>query len=51
MRRPPALTNLEQAVIYDQSNNQPATAAAVKGSVVLDTAAPLPHSRLKPLPA
>ena len=43
------LTNLEQAVINEQTNTQPATTAAAKGSVVLDAAAPLPHSRLKPL--
>jgi len=44
-----ALGNLEQAVVNEQANVQPATTATVKDSVVLDTAAPLPHSRLKPL--
>ena len=43
------LTNLEQTVIGNQTTIQPATAAAVKGSVVLNAAAPLSHSRLKPL--
>ena len=43
------LTNLEQAVVNEQTYAQPATTAAAKDSVVLDAAAPLPHSRLKPL--
>ena len=40
---------LETEINGIQSSNQAATASAVKGSVVLDAAAPLPHSRLKPL--
>jgi capsular polysaccharide biosynthesis protein len=43
------LTNLQQALIGTQTNIQPATTAAVKGSFVLNLAVPLPHSRLKPL--
>lgn len=43
------LTDLEQTMSGDQANTQTATTAAVKGSVVLDTAVPLPHSRLKPM--
>ena len=43
------LGNLQQAVINEQTYTQPSTTAAAKDSVVLDTAAPLPHSRLKPL--
>jgi len=43
------LFGTRQAVIGNQTNNGSATAAAVKGSVVLDAAAPLAHSRLKPL--
>lgn len=43
------LTNLQQAAVGNQTVTQPATAAAVNGSVVLDPAAPLAHSRLKPL--
>ena len=41
--------NLEQAVLDGKTGTQPATAAAVQGSVVLDPAVPLVHSRLKPL--
>lgn len=44
-----ALANLEQAVTSEQTTIVPATAAAVEHSVMLDAAAPLPHSRLKPL--
>ncbi|MBV9384063.1 MAG: hypothetical protein JOY82_02710 [Streptosporangiaceae bacterium] len=43
------LLDLRQAAIGNQISNGSATAAAVKGSVVLDPAAPLAHSRLKPL--
>jgi capsular polysaccharide biosynthesis protein len=43
------LTSLQQAAIGNQTVTQPATEAAVNGSVVLDPAAPLAHSRLKPL--
>jgi capsular polysaccharide biosynthesis protein len=43
------LSNLQQAALDNQAGVQPATAAAIKGSVVLDAAAPLVHSRLKPL--
>ena len=42
-------TDLRQAAIGDQTANGSATTAAVKGSVVLDAATPLAHSRLKPL--
>jgi capsular polysaccharide biosynthesis protein len=41
--------NLGQAVIGGQTGIEPATAAAVRGSVILDAATPLPHSRLKSL--
>jgi capsular polysaccharide biosynthesis protein len=43
------LTNLESTLNGDRTTTTPATTAAAKGSVVLDAAAPLPHSRLKPL--
>lgn len=43
------LYNLEQAAIGNQTTIKPQTTAAVKGSIVLDAATPLPHSRLKPL--
>jgi capsular polysaccharide biosynthesis protein len=43
------LLNLQQAAISNQTVIQPATAAAVKGSVVMDSATLLAHSRLKPL--
>ena len=43
------LYNLQQAAIGNQTVTQPATSAAVKGSVVLDPATPLAHSRFKPL--
>jgi capsular polysaccharide biosynthesis protein len=43
------LVNLQQAATSNQTVIQPATAAAVKGSVVMDSATLLPHSRLKPL--
>jgi hypothetical protein len=43
------LYNLQQAVIGSQTVTQPATAAAVNGSVVLDPANLLAHSRFKPL--
>jgi hypothetical protein len=42
------LTNLQQAVIGNQTTIQPAMTAALKGSQILSVA-PLPHSRLKPL--
>jgi capsular polysaccharide biosynthesis protein len=42
------LGGLEQAVIGNQTGNQPAVTAAIKGSKILNVAA-LPHSRLKPL--
>jgi capsular polysaccharide biosynthesis protein len=41
-----ALATLEQSA--KANPDSPATALAVKGSVVLDAATPLPHSRLKP---
>jgi capsular polysaccharide biosynthesis protein len=41
--------NLGQAVIGGQEATRPATAAAVRGSVILDAATPLPHSQLKSL--
>ena len=41
--------NLVQAAIGNQTTIKPATAAAVKGSIVLDAATPLAHSRLKPV--
>jgi len=44
-----ALYELRQAAIGNQTTNGSATAAAVKGSVVIDAAAPLAHSRLKHL--
>ena len=43
------LANLQQAVYGNQTTTEPATAAAVKGSFLLDAATPLAHSRLKPL--
>jgi len=43
------LTNLQQSVTGNQTTIKPATVAAVKSSIVLDAATPLPHSRLKPL--
>lgn len=43
------LTNLQEAAIGNQTVTKPATAAAVNGSVVLDPATPLVHSRFKPL--
>jgi capsular polysaccharide biosynthesis protein len=43
------LASLQQAVYGNQTTTQPATAAAVRGSFLLDAATPLPHSRLKPL--
>ena len=43
------LYNLQQSVIGNQTVIQPETSAAVNGSVVLDAAYPLPHSRIKPL--
>lgn len=43
------LYNLQQAAISNQTTIEPATAAAAEGSVVLDAATPLPHSKLKPL--
>ena len=42
------LASLQQAVIGNQTGNQPAVTAAIKGSKILNVAA-LPHSRLKPL--
>jgi hypothetical protein len=44
-----ASTQLRQTAIDSQINDGSATNAAVKGSVVLDAAVPLAHSRLKPL--
>jgi capsular polysaccharide biosynthesis protein len=41
--------NLEQSAISGQTGITPATAAAARGSVILDAATPLPHSRLKSL--
>ena len=41
--------NLQQGAIGNQATIKPETAAAVKGSVILDAATPLAHSRLKPL--
>ena len=43
------VANLEQSVLGNQTNVEPAVSAAVRGSGVLDTATPLAHSRLKPL--
>jgi capsular polysaccharide biosynthesis protein len=43
------LTGLKQAVVSYQTNTQPATAAEAKGSVVLNSAVPLPYSPLKQL--
>jgi capsular polysaccharide biosynthesis protein len=43
------LSSLQEAATGNQTVTQPATEAAVNGSVVLDPAAPLAHSRLKPL--
>jgi capsular polysaccharide biosynthesis protein len=43
------LSNLQQAVVSDQANAQPAITAAAKGSIVLDAATLLPQSRLKHL--
>lgn len=43
------LYNLRQDALGSQAVNGSATTAAVKGSVVLDAAQPLAHSRLKPL--
>ncbi len=43
------LTALEQTLVSEQTNTQPATAADARGAVVLDGATPLPHSQLKHL--
>jgi capsular polysaccharide biosynthesis protein len=43
------LYNLNQSAVGDQTTIVPATAAAVKGSKVLDPATAQAHSRLKPL--
>ena len=43
------LPNLQQAVITAQTSTEPATAAAVRGSVVLDAAVPLKYSQKKSL--
>ncbi len=43
------LLDVRQAAIGNQTANGAATAAAVKGSFVVDPAIPLAHSRLKPL--
>jgi capsular polysaccharide biosynthesis protein len=43
------LTNLQQSLIGEQTNVEPSITAAVRNSVVLDAAAPVRHSRLKPL--
>jgi capsular polysaccharide biosynthesis protein len=43
------LSNLGQAVIDSRTGTGLLTTAAVRGSVILDAAAPLPHSRLKSL--
>jgi len=43
------LYGLQQAALGNQTVTQPATASAVNGSVILDGAIPLAHSRFKPL--
>jgi hypothetical protein len=43
------LYQLQQAALSNQTTNGSATEAAVKGSVVMDAAAPLAHSRFKKL--
>jgi capsular polysaccharide biosynthesis protein len=43
------LYDLQQDALGSQATDGSATAAAIRGSVVLDTASPLAHSRLKPL--
>lgn len=43
------VSSLQQAVITNQATGLPATTVAVRESMVMDAAAPLPHSRLKPL--
>jgi capsular polysaccharide biosynthesis protein len=43
------LFNLHQAIVADVTGAGPGTAAAVRGSVILDAAVPLPHSQLKSL--
>jgi capsular polysaccharide biosynthesis protein len=43
------LYQTQQAALSNQTANGAATAAAVKGSVVMDAAVPLPHSRFKKL--
>ena len=48
-RRKTALSQFQQAAFGSRTGNGSATEAAVKGSVVLDPAIPLAHSRLKPL--
>jgi capsular polysaccharide biosynthesis protein len=44
-----ALTALETSTVANQAASQTATASQIKNSGVLDQAAPVPHSRLKPL--
>ena len=43
------LNTLGESVVGEQTNTEPAITAAVRGSVVLDSAALVQHSRLKPL--
>jgi capsular polysaccharide biosynthesis protein len=43
------LYNLQQSAIQEQTTIEPAIAASVEGSIVLDAAITLPHSSLKPL--
>jgi capsular polysaccharide biosynthesis protein len=43
------LYQVQQAALSNQTANGAATVAAAKGSVVMDAAAPLPHSRFKKL--
>lgn len=43
------LYQIQQAALSNQTANGAATVAAVKGSVVMDAASPLPHSRFKKL--
>jgi capsular polysaccharide biosynthesis protein len=43
------LSSLQESLTGEQTNTQPSITAAVRGSVVLDAAAPVLHSRLKPL--
>lgn len=43
------LYNLQQSAIQEQTGVEPQVDASVRGSVVLDAAVPLPHSKVKPL--